>query len=187
MPSFNECWMFVMAVAGHYYFLVTGIVSFLIGLVEGFWQPTWIRSRRFFYVLTVVSAFLAVALAWTEEHRYRLAVADELSDLRSQGNSLFIEWWSKCDDVEVLKRLPGATGEWVGRVHDTLRTKVSRTEADYFSIPGSNEPIPDFSVLAHCAANRSPNSPLEVATFGHRIDRLAKIIERIQARGRLQP
>lgn len=165
----------IRAVANHLWALGLVLVSVSVAAVQS--ENRAIRHLAFgaaigFGVLFLTLAVVDVLQMWRTQ-----LIVEELAKLRTAGRKRYTEWWTFCQDSSKSAQVEQEAEQMRLKVIGILRSKVSLAEADYFNTPKAAEEFPSTS-LKHC-----PQAVL-INEFGHRLDRLGEIIQRIWNRGR---
>jgi hypothetical protein len=117
--------------------------------------------------------------AKTEGPPTQPGLAGDLARLRHAGQKRFWAWWESCFDANRRTKPTDpairAEAERIRlQIYEKLERNLGTAEAILFNTPAMNEPFPPNSTLPLCPEG------IEIKEFGYRLDRLTKIIERLQ-------
>jgi len=136
----------------------------------------WLRMTGFTAAALFALLFcVRVTTEWLAIYE-SYATPRELARLRQEGRKRYTEWWTFCQTAEAAECQQRAE-EIQARIRTLLAQNVGADEADYFNNAGAAEPFPETN-LRLC-----PQAVL-INEFGHRLDRLGEIIQRVRGRRR---
>ena len=162
------------AIASQAWPLVTATLAALVATSA---KESWLRRLGFAGAGVFLLLFLILAAvdSWTIYRSY--TAAKELADLRREGWKRYTEWWTFCQEEAKSQEAEDKAEAIRLKIISILTEKVSEAEADYFNTPKAAEPFPHWTTLKDCPKAILNNQ------FGHRLERLGEIIQRIKQRG----
>ncbi len=164
------------AIAAQAWLFITVALAALVATNSKDKDP-WLRTIGFAAAIGFALLFVVlVSLDARTIYRSHTA-ATTLADLRREGWKRYTEWWTDCGDPAKAAEAEKAAEAIRVKIIAILTDKVSLAEADYFNTPKAAEPFPHWTSLKDCPKAILNNQ------FGHRLERLGEIIQRIKQRG----